>query len=246
MWLDRAEHIGALLDGAGELDRAARRDRQHIPRKALLSTLVFAGLRIGELLDLRWRDVDLTAGRITVRASKTDAGVRQVDMLSVLRDELLELKAAARRTQPNDPVFGTSHAKRQHASNIRNRVLAPAVKRANERRDDAGEVPLPERLTPHKLRHTFASLLVALGVDPALRHGSTRPHRSGVHVAGLPARDAPRPGVEGRAARARWRQGLGSPGSKVIPVRFAHASEASLNEENPAMSSAFRSAPGRI
>ncbi|MDQ6729303.1 MAG: tyrosine-type recombinase/integrase [Actinomycetota bacterium] len=29
-----------------------------------------------------------------------------------------------------------------------------------------GEVPLPERITPHKLRHTFASLLVALGVDP--------------------------------------------------------------------------------
>lgn len=27
-------------------------------------------------------------------------------------------------------------------------------------------MPLPEHLTPHKLRHTFASLLVALGVDP--------------------------------------------------------------------------------
>ena len=27
-------------------------------------------------------------------------------------------------------------------------------------------MPLPESLTPHKLRHTFASLLVALGVDP--------------------------------------------------------------------------------
>jgi integrase len=70
MWLDRAEHIRAPLDGAGELDRAARRDRRHIPRRAILATLVFAGLRIGELLDLRWRDVDLTAGLITVRASR--------------------------------------------------------------------------------------------------------------------------------------------------------------------------------
>ena len=166
VWLDHADQIRALLDAAGELDRAARRDRQHIHRRAILATLVLAGLRIGELLDLRWRDVDLTAGRITVRASKTDAGVRTVDMLPALRDELLELKATARRSGANDLVFGTSHAQRQHASNIRNRVLAPAVKRANERLAEAGEVPLPERLTPHKLRHTFASVLVALGVDP--------------------------------------------------------------------------------
>jgi hypothetical protein len=41
-----------------------------------------------------------------------------------------------------------------------------AVKRANERRTDSGEVLLPDRLTPHKLRHTCASVLVALGVDP--------------------------------------------------------------------------------
>ena len=123
-------------------------------------------MRIGELLDLRWRDVDLTAGWITVRAAKTHAGVRQVDMLPTLRDEMLGLKAAARRAQPNELLFGTSHAKRQGPSNIRRRVLAPAVKRANERLQEAGEVPLPERLTPHKLRHTFASVLVALGVDP--------------------------------------------------------------------------------
>jgi integrase len=73
VWLDRAEHIRALADAAGELDRKARRDRQHVSRQAIVATLVFAGLRIGELLDLRWRDLDLVAGHITVRASKTDA-----------------------------------------------------------------------------------------------------------------------------------------------------------------------------
>jgi integrase len=30
---------------------------------------------------------------------------------------------------------------------------------------DVHEAPLPDGLTPHKLRHTFASILVALGVD---------------------------------------------------------------------------------
>ena len=34
------------------------------------------------------------------------------------------------------------------------------------RHERAGQVPLPEGLTPHKLRHTHASILVALGVDP--------------------------------------------------------------------------------
>ena len=165
VWLDRAEHIAALLDAAGDLDRKARDDRQHIARRATLATLVLAGLRIGELCELRWRDVDLSGGKITVRASKTDAGVRQIDILPTLRDELLALKARAHRG-PNDLVFGTATGASQNPSNIRNRMLAPAIKRANERLAEAGDVPLPERLSPHKLRHTFASLLVALGVDP--------------------------------------------------------------------------------
>jgi integrase len=84
VWLDRAEHIAAQLDAAGELDRGARRDRQHAPRPAILAVLVLAGLRIGEPLDLQWPDVDLTAGRVTVRESKTDAGAGQVGMLPVL------------------------------------------------------------------------------------------------------------------------------------------------------------------
>jgi integrase len=45
-------------------------------------------------------------------------------------------------------------------------VLAAAVMPANERLTEDGEVRLPERLTPHKLRRTFASLLVALGANP--------------------------------------------------------------------------------
>ena len=45
---------------------------------------------------------------------------------------------------------------------LRNRVLAKAVERANERLEATGAVPLPEGLTRHKLRHTSASLLVAL------------------------------------------------------------------------------------
>jgi hypothetical protein len=61
-------------------------------------------------------------------------------MLPAPRDELFELKAAARRTHPNDLAFGTSRARRQSPSNIWRRVLARAVKRANERLAEAGDV----------------------------------------------------------------------------------------------------------
>ncbi len=84
-WLDRADHITALLDAAGQLDRQARRDRKALARRATLATLTFSGLRISELCALPWRDVDLATGRLTVRASKTEAGMRRVDLLPVLR-----------------------------------------------------------------------------------------------------------------------------------------------------------------
>ena len=62
--LETAAHIEALLDAAAELDRAARAATPHLERRAMLATLIFAGLRIGELRALRWRDLDLAAGRM--------------------------------------------------------------------------------------------------------------------------------------------------------------------------------------
>jgi integrase len=47
--------------------------------------LAFAGLRIGELVALRWRDVNLAGGYLTIRKGKTAAAARRVDLLPVLR-----------------------------------------------------------------------------------------------------------------------------------------------------------------
>jgi integrase len=162
-WLDRADHIAALLDAAGTLDANARACRGQ--RRALLATLIFAGLRIGEALTLTRSDVDLARGTITVRASKTDAGVRTVYILPVLRDELGAYLAAI-DLAPSAIVFGSSTGRRQSASNVRRRVLAKAVERAGAAATRAGTEPLPEGLTPHSLRRTFASLLFALGEAP--------------------------------------------------------------------------------
>jgi len=167
-YLDTSEQIAALLDAAGELDARARPDRAHVRRRAMLATLTFAGLRIGELLALRWRDVDLAAGRLRVGAAKTDAGRRDVRLRAALRDELAALKADAPDTRPEAVVFATSNGRPTNASAIRNRVLTPAVKLANTRLEERGLAPLPDQLTPHSLRRTFASLLYALGENPTV------------------------------------------------------------------------------
>jgi integrase len=162
-WLDRADHIAALLDGAGRLDDTAR--VHHGQRRALLATLTFAGLRLGEAQALRWRDVDLARGTITVRAAKTDAGVRVVNILPVLSDALGEYRA---RIDPASDalVFCTTTGQRLGATNVRRRVLDKAVKHANTQLAVDGSEPLPEGLTPHSLRRTFASLLFAIGETP--------------------------------------------------------------------------------
>jgi Phage integrase family len=71
-WLDRADHIVALLDAAGELDREAQPRCGH--RRVLIATLVFAGLRISEALALRRGEIDLARGTLRVDQAKTDAG----------------------------------------------------------------------------------------------------------------------------------------------------------------------------
>jgi integrase len=162
-FLDRADHVAALLGAAGALDAAARAHRGQ--RRALVATLVFAGLRIGETLALRWRDVDLARGGIRVRGSKTDAGVRTVNMLPALRDELLAYRAGLRDVARDALVFATSTGGRLSESNVRRRILAAAVEAANEQLVAADEEPITVALTPHSLRRTFASLLFAIGED---------------------------------------------------------------------------------
>ena len=164
-YLDSAGQIAALLDAARELDTDAPVGRRHIARHAMLATLTFAGLRISELLSLRWQDVDLASGRLRVGEAKTDAGVRQVRLRPALREALVELKASRADVASSAYVFATSTGKRMGAENVRNRVLAGAVKRANKQLEEKGEVPLP-KLTPHSLRRTFASVLYAIGEPP--------------------------------------------------------------------------------
>jgi integrase len=99
--------------------------------------------------------------------SKTTAGIREIPLLPILRDELAAHRAANPEAQPDDPVFPSSTGRPRDKDNLRNRVVEPAVHRADETLAQRQLPPLPAGLTPHKLRHTFASILVACGEDPA-------------------------------------------------------------------------------
>jgi integrase len=114
---------------------------------------------------LRWSDVDLARGTIRVRQAKTDAGVRIVHVLPVLHGELADHRDLV-EAGPCELVFGTSSGRPLGASNIRIRVLARAVQRANAELEARARQPLPSGLTPHSLRRTFASLLFAIGEPP--------------------------------------------------------------------------------
>jgi integrase len=167
-YLDTAEQIDALLNGASELDE---RGRGRPYRRTLLCVLIFAGLRIGEALALRWRDVDLATGRLTVASSKTDAGERTVDLLPVLANQLAMHGEWARRTGASDLVFATGKGTPLSDTNCRRRVLVPAIAAADRELAARGLPPIPEGLTPHGLRRTFASVLIATGADPVYVKG---------------------------------------------------------------------------
>jgi len=173
-WLDSAEQIDALLAAGGRLDeqaaaleaRRAPANRRIMHRRAMLAALVFGGLRIGELTGLRWRDVDLASGWMRVSDAKTAAGRRRVKIRGRLRDELAQIRPVD--ADPDRYVFATSTGGRQSADNLRRRVVDAAARLASEDLVAQDRPPLPEGITPHSLRRTFASVLYALGEDPGV------------------------------------------------------------------------------
>ena len=156
------EQLPSLLEAAGRL-------------RPILATLAGAGLRNGEVCALDWPDFDPASGTLTVAASKTDAGVRQVDLPQALRQELTDHKARSRRS--DGPIFPNRNRQRQRVSNVERRMKT-AIRRASQRLAKLGIRPIDEAVSPHSLRRLYASLRFALGDDPvyvAAQLGHTEP-----------------------------------------------------------------------
>jgi integrase len=151
----RRDRIATPQEATALLEALPAEDR------ALWATALYAGLRLGEIRALAWTHIDLTKGTIRIERSwdpeagyvtpKSRAGTRTVPIPTVLHDHLSEHARITRRT--TGLVFGNGK-----------RPLEPATihKRADRHWRQAGL----ERLRPHEARHTYASLMIAAGINP--------------------------------------------------------------------------------
>jgi integrase len=63
-----------------EEDQALLRAEMNRQERIVIFLLRWSGLRVSEACSLLWDDVDFTTGRIRVRESKSDAGLRQIPL----------------------------------------------------------------------------------------------------------------------------------------------------------------------
>ncbi len=144
-----ADEAEALTDAAAIQDMEpwlAARD------EALLLLLYGAGLRLGEALSLDHRDLEATE-RLVVRGKGNKE--RVVPVLPVVREAIMAyIKTKPYAAAPDTPVFIGARGKR----------LNPGVAE-RQMRQLRQQLGLPDTATPHALRHSFATHLLAGGAD---------------------------------------------------------------------------------
>lgn len=130
--------------------------------RALWATGFYAGLRRGEIAALRWEDIDFDSGLIRVNRSydavnrvfgdtKSEAGERRVPLIQDLRVLLVEHQLLTGRR--SGLIFGVTESSAFTPTAVRSRAL----------RDWKSAGLAPIKL--HECRHTYASLLIASGVN---------------------------------------------------------------------------------
>jgi len=173
-----AQEVVELLDASGGDDVIGLRDR------ALLELLYAAGLRVSEALQLDRQDLSSGGGfvRVIGKGDKErlvpvgDVALEAIDAYLAERDRLSEDVAEATRSR--EPLFLSRRGRRL------DRMAAWRVMRAAAMR--AG---LSGRVTPHTLRHSFATHLLEGGADlrvvqELLGHASITTTQLYTHITG--------------------------------------------------------------
>ena len=155
----------------------------NLKHKCLLATIYSCGLRIGEVLELRIADIDGQRMLVPVRKSKgpKDRYVR------LGHSNLALLRTYYREYKPREYLFEGPSEKPYSASSIR-KILGRAVRKAG----------IEKPVTPHTLRHSYATHLLELGVD--IRYiqamlGHQRPETTMIytHISTHKVRELPNP-----------------------------------------------------
>jgi integrase/recombinase XerC len=141
--LSVSRDIGEINDGAASL-----RD------VALFSLLYGSGLRIAEALALDVRHAPRVGSDGALRVTGKGSKQRIVPVLAPVREAIAAWMQVHPNAQPDAPLFVGARGGRLHAA------VAQKVMRDFRRLNG-----LPEHATPHALRHSFATHLLAGGAD---------------------------------------------------------------------------------
>lgn len=143
---DNAQEVVALAKNVPQAEWVGLRDQ------ALFTLLYAAGLRISEALSLSHKDL-VQKERIVVTGKGNKQ--RSVPILPIVQETLAAyLGACPFQASSNDPVF----------VGARGEALNPGVAQ-RQLRKVRRDLNLPETVTPHALRHSFATHLLASGAD---------------------------------------------------------------------------------
>ncbi|HEX2253868.1 MAG TPA: tyrosine recombinase XerC [Thermoanaerobaculia bacterium] len=153
----RPGEVERLLEDAPAGDGEAALEERDT---AMLELLYASGLRVGELVSLDWRDLDLSARvlRVMGKGSKermVPFGRQAAAALTGWLAAWEEVRARAEDADPDaEPVFLNHRGGRLSARSVR-RILDRRVAAAG----------LPPGVHPHTMRHTFATHLLEGGAD---------------------------------------------------------------------------------
>ncbi len=126
----------------------------------LFRLAIMSGARQGELLGLKWSDIDWEASQIRIERTfnnqawydvKTAASKRRIDLGPGMMAELKKWKLACMPSRLN-LIFPNESAQPINHTNMRHRYFKHALKKSGVR-----------KIRFHDLRHTYASLLIEQG-----------------------------------------------------------------------------------
>jgi integrase len=131
------------------------------PCRSVVQVAVLTGMRIGEILGLRWKRVDLLHKTLEVAeifsdgdfgTPKTNSSNRVLPISSSLCEVFEAQRPNGAKIGPDDLLFTTPRGTPLSSKNLYNRELAPACDRIKE-----------PRISWHSFRHTHATLLTEVG-----------------------------------------------------------------------------------